>query len=73
MEEAVASGLLRSLSSFLGPPRRRGSKFVGSGTAGGEETFELTRDALKVLECVAPQGLAATVFGGVARELSRES
>ena len=66
-EDALLSLTLRSLSSFLGPPQNRRSKFVGEARKSGEENFELTRDALRLLEyAVLPQGLAQTVVGSIA-------
>ena len=72
MEEVGASALMSSLSSLLGPPKYRGSKFVGE-RRNGTETFEWTKDASKVLQSSISEGLASTVLGCITRELARES
>ncbi len=69
----AAAALLQSLSSFLGPPASRGSKFVGERRQGEADTFELTTSALKLVEYATPPGLISTVLGSSARHLGEES
>ena len=63
--------LLRSLSSFLGPPNSRRNKFVGE-RKGESWYFEITRDPLKVVEYTASPGLLSTALGCILRQFSKE-